>query len=577
MTVRFQPIYDIASVCAKKNLTHAVLCPGSRSAPLVLAFSRHPGIKSWSISDERSAAFVALGMSQQSKTPAILVCTSGTAAYNFSPAVAEAFFSHTPLLIFTADRPQEWIAQQDGQTIYQQDIFGKHVKKSFELPQDYNDADSAWRVNRIVNEAINLSMQEPQGPVHINAPFREPLYPAPNEQITYSDQPRIIHEHRSYFSLTEEQKAAISSVWPSFHNILIVAGQHDLDENRIQILQDFLAVHNIPVVGDIISNIHPIAKAISHADVFLGQAGVDVKKTLRPDLLITFGASVVSKNLKLFLREYTPKTHWHLQSAGTAPDTFQRVTTVFHTNPNSFFNFLKSLPNQNEFENQKQNNYYKFWEVEERRALRTLDDFFPQEEFAELELVREVLMNLPDDCNLHLANSMSVRYANYIGLHAAQKKVSVFSNRGTSGIDGCTSTAVGHSLASNIPNILITGDMAFFYDRNAFWHNYALPNLRVILLNNHGGVIFKMIDGPASMPESDEFFSTTQKLNAKNLCAEFDMDYLKLDIKRKLKNLLKDFFDFDGRTKVLELETSMAANKKIVDTLKQKIKKSYEL
>jgi 2-succinyl-5-enolpyruvyl-6-hydroxy-3-cyclohexene-1-carboxylate synthase len=233
------------------------------------------------------------------------------------------------------------------------------------------------------------------------------------------------------------------------------------------------------------------------------------------------------------------------------------------------------MPRVDNFNRQKQENYNKLWEVEERRAVRSMDTFFPQQDFAEFELVREIINNLPAECNLHLANSMSVRYANYAGLKAAQKGIHVYSNRGTSGIDGCTSTAVGHTLSSNTPNILITGDLAFFYDRNAFWHNYQLPNLRILLLNNHGGLIFKMIDGPGSIPESDEFFVTRQPLNAKKLCEEFDFDYLSLDNKRKLKNLIKDFFDFDGRTKILEFENDAMTNKKVFDNLKKKIKESY--
>lgn len=577
MTKRLQPIYDIAALCAKKKLTNAILCPGSRSAPLVLAFTRHPDINTRTISDERSAGFIALGMAQHSKTPTMLVCTSGTAAYNFAPAVAEAYFSHTPLLIFTADRPAEWIAQQDGQTIFQTEIFGKHVKKYFPLPQDYEHVDSGWHVNRVVNEAINLAMQEPAGPVHINAPFREPLYPATDEEILYSDSIRAIEEHPPYFALTEEQKSSISTAWPTFHNVLIVAGQQDFDTNRIDSLTNFLLRHNIPLVGDIISNIHPVINALTHTDVFLSQASDEIKKTLQPDLLITFGGAIISKNLKLFLREYAAKDHWHIQPAGMVADTFKSITSIFNTNPNSFFNFLNTLPQRENFEGQKQSNYSKFWEVEERRALRSLDEFFPQKEFAEFELVSEVVKNLPANCNLHLANSMSVRYANYIGLNAEQKGVQVFSNRGTSGIDGCTSTSVGHSLVSNLPNVLITGDLAFFYDRNAFWHNYTLPNLRIVLLNNHGGVIFKMIDGPGSMPEASEYFITHQQLNAKKLCEEFGFEYLKLDTRRKLKNLLKDFFDFDGKTKILEFETDIILNKTIFDELKQKIKKGYEL
>ncbi|SHH78167.1 2-succinyl-5-enolpyruvyl-6-hydroxy-3-cyclohexene-1-carboxylate synthase [Chryseolinea serpens] len=574
---RQQPLYDIAELCAKKRLTQAILCPGSRCAPLTLSFARHKKIQTRTISDERSAGFIALGIAQHTKLPTVLVCTSGTAAYNFAPAVAEAYFSETPLLIFTADRPAEWIAQQDGQTIHQPGIYGQHVKKTFQLPQEYEHADSQWAINRIVNEAINLSLQEPQGPVHINAPFREPLYPQKDEVIGFSENVRVIEDFAPAFGLTEEQKRTLSAAWPTFNNVLIVAGQQHDDTNGVSSLANFFHTHNIPIVGDIISNVHAIEKVVRHADVFLGQASAAVKKTLQPDLLITFGQSVISKNLKLFLRDFAPKAHWHIQPAGIVADSFKSITQVFHTTPPSFFNFLSTLQSTDSFKQQKQENFNKFWEVEERRAVRTLDEFFPQQELAELEVVREVIHQLPPDANLHLANSMSVRYANFIGLTAAQKDIHVFANRGTSGIDGCTSTAVGHALVSARPNVLITGDLAFFYDRNAFWHNYPLPNLRVVLLNNHGGVIFKMIDGPGTMPESDEYFITQQKLNARKLCEEFGFEHLKLDNKRKVKNLLKDFFEPDGKTKVLELESDGVLNKAIFDHLKQKIHKSYEL
>lgn len=571
-----QPIYDIAEICARKNVSHAVLCPGSRCAPLTLAFSRHDKIKTRTFSDERSAGFIALGLAQQSGSPIAMICTSGSAGYNFAPAVAEAFFAQTPLIIFTADRPAEWIAQHDGQTIHQQNMFGKHVKQSYQLPQTYDHADDLWAVNRIINEAINLSIQEPKGPVHINAPFREPFYPEGKEKITYSKDVRVIEDIQSTHALSSDQAEQLKREWSKYSKVLVVAGQLEYDNNLIASLGTFMQSQPAAVVGDIISNLNSLEGVVRHSDVFLAQAPDDVKKSLRPDLLITFGKSVISKSLKLFLRKYSPKAHWHIQPAGTVADPFQSITKVITSSPASFFESLQITEKSKVFEKQKQSNYQKLWEAEEHRAERTLKDFFTKEAFGELELVHEVLRQLPPLCNLHLANSMSVRYANLVGLNDSKKNINVFSNRGTSGIDGCSSTAVGHSLINELPNFLITGDLAFFYDRNAFWHNYNLPNLRVVLLNNHGGIIFKMIDGPGSLPETDEYFVTKQNLNAKKLCEEFDFDHLKLDNKRKIKNTLKDFFDFDGRTKILELETGIDQNKTIFDSLKQKIKKSYD-
>ncbi|HZI24530.1 MAG TPA: 2-succinyl-5-enolpyruvyl-6-hydroxy-3-cyclohexene-1-carboxylic-acid synthase [Chryseolinea sp.] len=577
MTLRFQSIYDIAALCAKKGLTQAVLCPGSRCAPLTLAFTRHPQISCKTISDERSAGFIALGISQQTKQPTILLCTSGTAAYNFAPSVAEAYFSKRPLIVFTADRPLEWVGQQDGQTIYQTEIFGKHVKKTFQLPQEYDHPDNGWAINRIVNEAINLSRQEPPGPVHINAPFREPLYPRANETFAFSDSIRVMEEFPSSFELDDQQKNSIKKEWTDYNNILLVAGQLDAEDPLVNSLANFFRNHNIPIVGDIISNLHPIERVIRHADLFLGNCPSEILKTLKPDLLITFGHSTISKNLKLFLRKHRPLAHWHIQPSGEVADTFQSITKVIRATPTSFFVLLSSIPTIENFENQKQINYSKLWEVEERRAVRSVEDYFPQQEFGEIELVKEVFKSLPSGCKLHLANSMSVRYANFIGITSQYHSIQVFANRGTSGIDGCTSTTIGHCFASDVPNILITGDLAFFYDRNAFWHNYPIPNLRIVLLNNHGGIIFKMIDGPGDTAEADEYFITRQNLTAKHLCAEFGIAHLKADHKRKLKNLLKDFFEMDGTPKILELESDLALNQMIFEDLKQKIKKSYEL
>lgn len=573
---RWQSVYDIAQLCSLKGIRHAILCPGSRSAPLTLAFAQHTKINTRTFSDERSAAFIALGIAQQTNMPVVLVCTSGSAAYNFAPAIAEAYFQQIPLIVFTADRPCEWIDQLDGQTIRQKNIYGGHVKKSFNLPQEHEHSDSQWHMNRIVNEAINYSQEFPKGPVHINAPFREPLYPAKGERVSYSKEVRVIESLPAFNSLTDQTIGNFQKRLSGFTKVLIVAGQADFDEGLVKALEKFSKHQNSPVLADIISNLHSLKNRIIHADVFLGQSGESVKKSLQPELLITFGKSVISKQVKVFLRQHQPKEHWHIQSAGYVADTFQNLTTTIPAEPELFFEELTATKGDSIFENQKRENYFRIWEAEEHRIGKPVETFFETPILSELHIVREVIRSLPSRCNLHLANSMSVRYANIIGLEGIKKGVHVFSNRGTSGIDGCTSAAVGHALSSEVPNFLITGDMAFFYDRNAFWHNYSLPNLHVLVLNNHGGIIFNMIDGPGNLPESDEYFVTHQKLTAKNLCAEFDFDYLHLDHLKKLKNTIQDFFEFNGRTKVLEIESTQDLNKKLFNDFKTAIKKAYE-
>jgi 2-succinyl-5-enolpyruvyl-6-hydroxy-3-cyclohexene-1-carboxylate synthase len=572
----YQTIYNIAEICAQKGLQDAILCPGSRCAPLTLAFANHPKINTRTFSDERSAGFIAMGIAQQKQAPTVLVCTSGSAAYNFAPAVAEAFFSETPLLIITADRPAEWIAQHDGQTIYQDGIYGKHVKKSYTLPQDYQHPDSQWAVNRIINEAIDVSFQEPKGPVHINAPFREPLYPASSEEVTFSENVTVIDAFPSSYALSSEQKQIIATQWQKYSNVLLVAGQLPFDKELHQAIDALQKSQHIPVLGDIISNLHPVEQVITQADVFLDPASDEVKQSLQPDLLITIGQSTISKNLKLFLRKYPSIEHWHIQPAGIATDPFQQVSKVIHAHSVEVINYLTSLAKKPSFEEQKQENYFQLWSAEARKTARIIQEFFPQEQLSEIEVVREVMHALPDHTTLHVANSMSVRYANFVGLSSHQQNIKVVANRGTSGIDGCTSSAVGHALANSGPHILITGDLAFFYDRNAFWHNYPIDNLHILLLNNQGGSIFKLLDGVENLKEQDEYFVTKQTLQARKLSEEFGIEYLLLDNKRKLKNLIQDFVSFDGKAKILEYASQANGSITTYKSLKQKIKGSYE-
>jgi 2-succinyl-5-enolpyruvyl-6-hydroxy-3-cyclohexene-1-carboxylate synthase len=573
----YQPIYDIAEVCARRGLGQAILCPGSRSAPLTLAFSRHPDITTRTFSDERSAAFIALGIAQQTSGPSILVCTSGSAAYNFAPAVAEAFYARTAMLIFTADRPQEWIDQQDGQAIRQRNIYGEHVKRSFSLPEDHSHPDAAWHINRIVNEAITLSQQYPAGPVHINAPFREPLYPEKSDELKFTKKLRITEYIPGTKELSEKELAHLRDELAGFDKVLIVAGQHEYDEVLVKATAKFAKQQQAALLGDIISNFHGVSATVRLHDSFLAQGNDALKKTLQPELLITFGASVISKNLKLFLRQYKPKQHWHIQDSGVGADTFQAMTMLVATSPLHFFEkLLTPVKKKSGFEAQKRENYSRIWEAEDHRTHRTTQEFLSQPMLTELHLVNELLKSLPQRCNLHLANSMSVRYANFIGLESGRKGIHVFSNRGTSGIDGCTSTAIGHSLTSEVPNFLITGDMAFFYDRNAFWHNYPVPNLRVVLLNNHGGIIFSLIDGPDQLPEKEEYFVTRQQLSAQSLADEFGFVYMRLDNIKKLSNQLKDLGEFGKTTKILEIETTQGANKELFLKFKNEIKKGYE-
>ena len=566
--MNYQPIYNIAKICAAHNVTDAVLSPGSRSAPLTYAFTRNKQIKTYTISDERSAGFIALGMSLRSQQPVVLVCTSGSALYNFAPAVAEAYYQNVPLIVITADRPPEWIDQLDGQTIRQQGIYGSHVKQSYQCPVDLENKESEWHLERLVNEAMIKAMHDGKGPVHINIPFREPFYPD-RKAVLSKNEPRIIQRSQTSPTLTEADWVALVTDWRKYKNKLIVGGQSHHSAQDLETLGEFASSKHVPLLGDVLTNLHPITNNLSLVDMALGVQPEKFKETLRPDLLITFGKSIISKNIKLFLRKYKPKAHWHIQENGYVPDTYQSLTRIV---PVGLIDLLKSIEH---IVNKAPLPYFNAWNELNIKTSEFLPSHIGKQEYNELSAVYAIFDNLPIACDIHLANSMPVRWANIYGLDHTRQQVEIFSNRGTSGIDGCTSTAIGSAIKSGKTTLLITGDMAFFYDRNAFWNKYIPDNLRIIVLNNHGSGIFDIIDGPSSQPEHEEYFITNQPLSARSVADEFGLAYYSCKSVTGLSKGLDKFWIREGKAKILEIETSIETNTKTFKKLKSELKKIW--
>ncbi|MBJ6119152.1 2-succinyl-5-enolpyruvyl-6-hydroxy-3-cyclohexene-1-carboxylic-acid synthase [Pontibacter sp. BT310] len=546
-----QPVVNIAEICARKGVENVVLSPGSRCAPLTIAFARHTKLNVRTISDERAAAFIALGMALTTGKPTVLICTSGTAALNYAPAVAEAFFQQVPLLILTADRPPEWIDQLDGQTIRQQNVYGQHIKHSYTFPADLSHKDSIWHSERMVSEALNETIAYPAGPVHINIPLREPFYPAPGEDLVFDTEVKIIEEEPANYSLSEKQVAQLQQEISNYSRILIVAGQQNHTAELQPVLQQFTDKSGAVIVGDLIANLHELPETIRHQDAILACPDPEKLAKLLPDLLITFGKSVISKALKLYLRKYKPKAHWHIQPAGQVADTFQALTRIIRCTPEAFFATITTAKNEA--------NYSSAWNEIESKAAAFLKEYTSEAAFSELSAVARIFESLPTKSNLHLANSMAVRYANIIGLDAG-KNVEIYANRGTSGIDGSNSTTVGCALTSSNITTLLTGDMAFFYDRNGLWHNYLPQNLRIVILNNHAGGIFRLIDGPKQQPELEEFFETKQTLDAANTARDFGMNYTACSSLEELEQALPAFFSLQSGAGILEIFTDSKAN-----------------
>jgi len=579
-----QAVFNIAEICARHGITDVILSPGSRSAPLTLAFARHPAYRGRLrvVPDERTAAFIGLGLAQATRRTVALVCTSGTAGLNYAPAVAEAFFQQIPLLVLTADRPPEWLDQLDGQTIRQRNLYGAHAKGTFDFPADTTHPDAKWHGERIINEAINLTQAGPAGPVQVNIPLREPFYPKPGEEVAYEQTVKIIRNDQANTILPPAEILELRRLLRAAGRVVVVAGQQPDNPTLTAALYEFAQARRVPVVADTIANLGDVP-AVRRQDIFLAGLANERKEALKPDLLITFGQSLISKALKLFLRGAAPAQHWHLQAAGEVADTFRSLTRIVRVQPAVFFQQLASFDTKDYHGSEGPNPLLDSpaqdftWPQADAAAAGFLASFFAAENqpFNEFSAMRQALGCLPDGTALHLANSMAVRYANIIGLPEG-RQIEVFANRGTSGIDGCTSTAVGAALAQPArPVVLLTGDVAFFYDRNAFWHNYPTPNLRVVLFNNHGGGIFRLIDGPRQQPELDEFFETHQALTAENLCRDFGLRYLPIASFAELEAALPVFFAAASGAAVLEIFTDSKTNAAFFEKYRQAVKAHF--
>ncbi|PWJ41972.1 2-succinyl-5-enolpyruvyl-6-hydroxy-3-cyclohexene-1-carboxylic-acid synthase [Sediminitomix flava] len=556
-TYRLNPIVGITNICAALGVEKAVLSPGSRCAPLTLAFARHKDIETISISDERSAAFIGMGMAQQSGKPVVLICTSGTAAANYYPAIIEAYYQQIPLIVLTADRPPEWIDQLDGQTIRQQNIYANHIKRAFELPVDYEHPDAKWQIDRTVSDAINIAKSYPQGPVQINIPLREPFYPMEGETMDFDAPFKHIEEEKGETILSESQWTSILDKLKD-KRILLVAGQQETDIN----FASFISQLPFPLASDIISNFHSCTNAIQHQDAFLGMEGAE---KLQADIVISFGKSVISKNLKLFIRKHKPQEHWHIQEAGDVADTFQSLRKIWRVNPKYFFQELSKRWNDSD------KSYLEQWQKVNTDFRSKIPTFFKEQDFSEFEAIYRSIEKCENNTQLHLANSMSVRYANM--LSTLGKPLKVWANRGASGIDGSTSSMIGHSLISNEPQLLITGDLSFMYDRNALWNNYLKSNVKILMLNNQGGVIFRMIDGPARQPELEEYFETHQKRTAELTAKDAGLAYFSVNTREEFEeNLVKWLHEKDAPA-ILEVFTDKALCKTTFGAFKRLIPK----
>ncbi|REH43930.1 2-succinyl-5-enolpyruvyl-6-hydroxy-3-cyclohexene-1-carboxylate synthase [Tenacibaculum gallaicum] len=530
----------VISACHQFNIDTVVISPGSRNAPLTIGFSNHPTIEALSVVDERCAAFFAMGIAQQKQKPVAIVCSSGSALLNYYPAIAEAFYSQIPLVVISADRPKHLIDIGDGQTIRQENVFENHILFSANLIEE----ESKLKNNTdLLVEALQTSINK-KGPVHINVPFDEPLYETV-EELKVFDFSNVIS---SEVEKSHKDYEILSSIWNYSTKKMILVGSNFPDVELQKILDVYAEDTSVLVLTETTSNVyHP--KFINSIDKLISKLTEEEYKKLQPEVLITLGGMVISKRIKQFLRKLQPNHHWHVDEL-KAMDTYHCLSEFVQTNPVTFLRVLSGKKKD------IQSNYQTRWlQEKELRAIKH-EEYLKNCEYSDLKSFEVILDSISDNSQVQISNSSIIRYSQLFDVNAT---LQVFCNRGTSGIDGSTSTAIGAAFGSKNQTVFITGDLSFFYDSNALWNTNTPKNFRIIILNNAGGGIFRYIPGPLST-NATEYFETPHGLTAEHLSKMYGFEYVQVKDLKSLQNSLTSFYSESNQPKIMEIFTPKEIN-----------------
>jgi len=554
--------------CEQYGIEYVVISAGSRNAPLTNGFTENPFFKTYSIVDERAAAFFALGMAQQLDRPVAIVCTSGSALLNYYPAVAEAYYSSIPLVIISADRMPHRIGIGDGQTIKQEGVFGPHLIGSAVLLPDVSHATETLlksnkqtfftknptkkEVARLQDKHQTKNIKELQrvftlanlkkGPVHLNIPMEEPLYGMTTTPIALPSRIKQAAINK------KNDISKLQSVWSRAKRKMILVGVSNPDAALSSVLSVLLEDPSVVVLTEKTSNFsHP--KAIGAIDCLMAPLEIETQNQagLQPDILITIGGMVVSKKIKFYLREHKAKNHFHLGKT-TANDTFFYLTQHIDAPAASILSCLDK-GNKSNYQSNVLSHY--------DRYLETAAGYLKKAPFSDLRVFNMITTALPQNTHLQIANSSPVRYIQLFDLPTG---IEVYCNRGTAGIDGSTATAIGAAQINTKQTVLITGDLSFFYDINGLWNNYIPDDARIIVINNQGGGIFRILPGEKDTPKYDTYFETIHNRSARNVAKSFGLGYKRVQTNWGLKQALKSFFKPSTKAKILEIYTPRKIN-----------------
>ncbi len=554
LTTSHRACNSLVDILLANGVNHVVISPGSRNAPLIVALARCEAMKRYVIVDERSAAFVALGMAQQMGEPVALVCTSGSALLNYAPAVAEAFYKSIPLIVISADRPLEWINQDDSQTIRQVGALRNVVKGCYNIPAAYDSAGGEWYVNRTLNDALIAATSGRSAPVHINVELAEPLYDMIDRESLAET--RVINRVGSSSVVDAADLRSLASALMGAKSVLVVAGYGSADAELDSAIEALAKMNNVVVLTETIANIgsNGVIRSIDRVLSAMDRGEIE---GFAPELLITFGGALVSRMVKQFLRGNRAKAHWHIGVTDNSIDCMQSLTTRVEVAPNRFFAQLVGETASMEC---NASDYADRWQSLAAKAKGSQDRYIDTVGWCDLRAFATLLPLVPKSYGVHLSNGTPIRYSQLFG-----EEVTAVTrcNRGVSGIDGCSSTALGESLVSDAPTLLITGDMSFSYDIAALNSRYNSANFKIIVIANGGGGIFRFIKGASDLDELEEYLEVKRDIPIERYAAAFGYDYFSATNQRELEQAMSEFIENDAPS-ILAIYTPSQVNAEVL-------------
>ena len=507
----------LTSLLLEYGVSDAVVCPGSRNAPIVHNLSVCEAIRCRPVTDERSAAFYALGLAIATRRPTVVCVTSGSALLNVMPAVAEAAYQQVPHVVNSADRPQQWLDQLDGQTIPQSDALGRFVRKAVQLPEPHND-EERWLCRRLVNEAIHLATCRQGAPVHINVPISEPLFEFSTEQL-----PQLSRFNNIKRAAIKDASMDMPDAFHEAKHPMIVIGQlahGTISHETIRSLSEKYVVMSEPLSNPSYMTIH-FDEAIRYivSDNSSINDDEDDKTAYYPDYVIYVGDTLVSKPARRFLRNAKAPSCLITPDAADIHDPLMTLTDIVECDSDSINALLASLCDAPDTDERCR--FHDRWQSFLDACAAHADAYAPEySQMATVKYFEEQLADLDIDICVHYANSSAVRLACIYAQHY------VWCNRGVNGIEGSLSTAAGFSLATHDMTVCVIGDLSFFYDQNALWNSNLRGNLRIILLNNRGGGIFRQLPGLSDSPAADDLVMASHENTAQGICTQNDIGYM---------------------------------------------------